>query len=161
MRKIASFCIGALAATSRLPEASKWTTLPWRATIVTTPASLPSSTIDFIPFARRPSRSDDIPTDSGLAVGSSLFFAACVGCSANTHHKVSAQAIAIGRDSVRCIDVDPLLCIVRPASVRTESAKVNTICLKNGKNYGETDLPPATPVTVVRGALLRPKSQAL
>ena len=44
MRKIVSFVIARAASTSDLPKASWWTTRPFRATSVTRPASLPSST---------------------------------------------------------------------------------------------------------------------
>src|SRR6266581_7690985 len=71
MRKIVSRVIGAPLAGSRLPSASKYATLPWRAISSTAPGilfcsiSLPSH------FVTRSSRSDDSPTVSGLTRGKS------------------------------------------------------------------------------------------
>ena len=56
---------------SRLPAASNSTTLPWRATMVTTPGQRPLSTSAFMPAGKRARRSVDMPTLSALAVGKS------------------------------------------------------------------------------------------
>src|SRR6185295_12806102 len=72
MRKIAFFAIGALPAGSIFPTVSYITTLPWRATTSTAPGSFFASTSAASVVLMRASRSDDIPTASGLARGSSL-----------------------------------------------------------------------------------------
>src|SRR5215471_19769127 len=66
--KIASVVMGALDSASRYPTASKWTTLPRRATRVTTPGTSPLSTYRCIAVRILASRSADIPTSSGFAV---------------------------------------------------------------------------------------------
>ena len=67
-RKIASFGIGLFASTSLRPCASKWTTLPRRATRVTAPGSAPASICRCTASLIRASRSLDMPTSSGLPV---------------------------------------------------------------------------------------------
>src|SRR5215471_21844851 len=67
--KIASVVMGALDSASRYPTASKWTTLPRRATRVTTPGTSPLSTYRCIAVRILASRSADIPTSTGFAIG--------------------------------------------------------------------------------------------
>src|ERR1700723_857400 len=69
MRKIASLVIGASVAGSRRPNASKYATLPWRATKATAPGTWPLATRSLIAVDSRSSAADDRPTSSGLAVG--------------------------------------------------------------------------------------------
>ena len=68
-RKIVSVFMGRPASTSALPKAWSSTTRPLRATYVTTPATFPASTYCCIPACRRARRSDERPTDSGVAAG--------------------------------------------------------------------------------------------
>ena len=62
-----SFVIGTPFSLSRQPCASKWTTLPLRATRVTAPAMRSASMYSWTKLSMRFRRSDDMPADSGLA----------------------------------------------------------------------------------------------
>ena len=69
--KMESFVIGTPFSLSRQPCASKWTTLPLRATRVTAPAMRSVSMYSWTKLSMRFRRSDDMPTDSGLATTTS------------------------------------------------------------------------------------------
>src|SRR5882762_3215402 len=71
MRKMESVCIGLAASRSAMPCALSHTTLPRRETSVTAPAIRLSAMLRSTAVAIRSSRSDERPTDSGFAVGSS------------------------------------------------------------------------------------------
>src|SRR5207245_4607599 len=71
MRKIVSRVIATPVAGSRLPRASKYATLPWRATSRTAPGTLFCSISLASHLVMRSSCSDESPTVSGLARGKS------------------------------------------------------------------------------------------
>ncbi len=68
-RKIASVVIGAFACGSRWPKASKYATLPRRATSATAPGYRPFAISPLTTSVTRASFWDDSPTSSGLTVG--------------------------------------------------------------------------------------------
>ena len=82
MRKMESSSTGSGLPTSSRPTVSVKTTLPCRASIVTTPASFPSSTIACMPASSRSRRLAETPTDAGSATARSRAasaFAAAAG----------------------------------------------------------------------------------
>src|SRR5712691_8061255 len=93
MRKIASLVIGAFVAGSSTPTASKYATLPCRATSSTAPGIIPFSTPARSVAVMRSSRSVDRPTCSGLARGR-LWAAAPA---AVTTHSSAATAASVLR----------------------------------------------------------------
>jgi len=82
---------------SRLPQACQSTIRPLRARSETAPAYLPSLTNRSISAWRRPSRSDDIPCDAGVARGNGEAgteaggFAAATAESANVSRSAAAS----------------------------------------------------------------------
>ena len=71
MRKMESSSTGSSLPTSSRPTVSVKTTFPCRASMVTTPASLPSSTIACMPASSRSRRLAETPTDAGSATARS------------------------------------------------------------------------------------------
>ena len=71
MRKMESSSTGWSLPASSLPTLSVKTTFPCRASIVTMPASFPSSTIACMPASSRSRRFADTPTDAGSATARS------------------------------------------------------------------------------------------
>src|SRR5581483_741987 len=69
MRKIVSFCIGAALSGWRTPRASKYATLPRRATSATAPGTRPRSISARSVSVNRARRARERPTSSGAAKG--------------------------------------------------------------------------------------------
>src|SRR5215831_9828624 len=93
MRKMESVCIGLAASRSAMPCAFSHTTFPRRETSVTAPAIRLSAMLRSTAAAILSSRSEERPTDSGFAVGSSSPSTATQA--ANTHrasaHRVNSR----------------------------------------------------------------------